>query len=84
MKLTSDKINEGLEFELEMNGELYSGIVTIEAIRDKFEINTTDIEKINSLFQDDPIKLEQEICNAIQRHPPIGKEHILIFPHHMR
>lgn len=83
MKLKSDRINEGLEFNIDMDGKSYSGTITIEAIQDKFDIDTTDIEHVNHFFNTHPQLLEQEICNALHRHPPIGKEHILILPHHM-
>ena len=84
MKLCSDEIIDGLGFEVDFNGHSYTGIVTTEALQDKFHLASNDIHEIEHFFDDKNQLLEQEICTALMRHPPFGRDHILIFPHHLR
>lgn len=83
MKITRDLINDGLGFEINFNGQTYSGIVTMEALQAHFQLQTHDLKEIERFFIRSPQKLELEICHALQCHPPLSHNHILIFPHHL-
>ena len=84
MRILSDIENNGLEFEVNLEGENYSGTITCEALLDHFNLPCTETNAIKSFFDDKTALLEQEICSTLLRHPPQGRDHILIFPHHMR
>ncbi len=84
MYILSDIENNGLGFKINYQGNHYSGIITCEALLDHFNIPYTETNDIKTFFDDKTDLLEQEICSALQRHPPLGKHHILILPHHLR
>lgn len=84
MNIQSNAENNGLDFEVKIHGQCYSGLLSIEAIHDHFSLHSYKMEDVESFFKDKKKLLEQEICNALQRHPPMGRQHILILPHHMR
>lgn len=84
MKISSDVINDGLGFEVKLNGQDYSGIVTTEALQDHFHLQNQNLTELETYFNNSSETLEIEICQALERHPPWGHNHILIFPHHLR
>ena len=84
MRINSDVINDGLGFEVNLNGKDYSGIITIEALQDHFHLAEQNLNEIEDYFKNTPETVEIEICQALERHPPFGHDHILIFPHHLR
>ncbi|NRB42663.1 MAG: hypothetical protein HRU20_30045 [Pseudomonadales bacterium] len=84
MKLETDTINDGLGFEVNLNGQSYKGLVTLEALQDHFCIESNNLGEVEHFFDDKEQLLEQEICTALLRHPPFGRENIIIFPHHLR
>ena len=84
MDIQKDNENDGIKFKIHMNKHDYSGIITLEALQGHFDIGNKNLQQAITFFDDKAPLLENEICTALHRHPPVGRHHILILPHHMR
>ena len=85
MSFSADQENDGVKFELEADGELYSGTITIEALQDHFTFSSQEVVKAAQFCVQYAEEVSEQIRTALRRHPPLfGREHILLLPHHFR
>ena len=84
MTFCADRENDGVSFELVADGHTYKGVITIEAIQDRFNFSSNEVVQAEGFCSEFYDEVSEEIRNAIRRHPPFGDNNILILPHHMR
>ncbi len=84
MNFSADIDNDGVFFELEQGTDNYSGTLTMEALQAHFDFDSVDVHDAVLYCSNYEHLVEQETCNALQRHPPLGHKKVLILPHHFR